>query len=257
MNGITWRDILDIAVIGIVLYWVIMWLRGSRALQLLRGIAVLAILYLAASVFQLHILLWFFERFGAVLVIILILVFQPELRRALERVGQDSFVLERVLGKKRRAGEAVVASHIIRALQILSPKKVGALIVIEREISLNEFLESGTKMDSVVSSELIVSIFDSAGPLHDGAIIIQGERMGAAGCILPFGSEEFDKRFGTRHRAAAGISEHTDALAIVASEETGEIRVSEDGKLSGALTDDHLEEELMEFFGDYEKSARK
>lgn len=245
---INWKDFFEVAIVAAILYWILAWLRGTRALQLIRGIAVMGLLALVAHLFHFQTILWFFDRFGTVLVIILILVFQPELRRALERVGQESFFLERVLGKKRVAEEAVVASHIIRALQILSPKKVGALIIIEREISLSEFLESGTHLDSDVSSELIVSIFDSAGPLHDGAIIIQGERIAAAGCILPFGSADLDKRFGTRHRAACGISEQTDALAIVLSEETGEIRVAEHGRLSGALTDDHLEEEIMEFF---------
>ena len=229
---ITWQDILDITIVGIIIYWLLVWLRGTRALQLFRGIGVLVLVYILAHLLHLQTLLWVFDRFGAVFIIILVLVFQPELRRTLERVGQESFILERVLGQRREGGGAAVASHIIRALHILSPKKVGALIVIEREISLSEFHESGTMMDSEVTSELLTSIFDSRGPLHDAAVIIQGKRIAVGGCVLPISSEPLDSRFGTRHRAAIGITENTDAIAIVASEETGEIRGVEKSPIS-------------------------
>ena len=238
-----WLDLLDIAIVSIIVYYVILWLQGTRAWALLRGVLVIFFLYLVAHLANLYTINWLFEKFAAVLLILVIIVFQPELRRTLERLGRGR--LFRGLIPSSGSGSFFVRS-LVRAIEQLSQNKIGALIVLERKTGLNEYLESGIRMDALLSAELIYSIFQTKSPLHDGAVIIQGDRLLGASCLLPLSeSRLLDKRLGTRHRAAVGLTELSDAIVIVVSETTGTISLAENGYLTRFLTKEMLEEKLF------------
>jgi len=239
-------DAVDITIVAVFLYYLILWLRGTQAANLLRGLIFLATLYLAARLLGLQTLNWFFEKFSAAILVVLIIVFQPELRRTLERLGRGGFL--RRMGLTPPASSWFIRS-LVRATEWLAENKAGAIIVLERNTGLNEFIESGTRLDSLISSELIISIFEPKSLLHDGAVIIQGDRIAAAGCLLPLSeSKLLDKSLGTRHRAAVGLSEITDALAIVVSETNGAISIAENGYLTRFVTREILEEKLFSMY---------
>lgn len=241
-----WLDIIDIIIVAYLLYQVLLWLRGTAGMQLLRGLLIILLFYIVAERFGLYTVHWLFEKFVTVILVAVIIVFQPELRRALERIGRGRFLM-RLSGAEAKSSRIV--RHIIDAVEIMTEDKIGALIVIERNTGLNEFLESGVRLDSNVSEEMLLSIFSPKSPLHDGAVIIQGDRLMAAGCLLPLSdSLLIDKRLGTRHRAALGISEQTDALVVVVSERGGTISIAESGYLTRFLTKDMLSEKLFEAF---------
>ena len=241
-----WLDIIDIIIVAYLLYQVLLWLRGTAGMQLLRGLLIILLFYIVAERFGLYTVHWLFEKFITVILVAVIIVFQPELRRALERIGRGRF-LTRLSGAEAKSSRIV--RHIIDAVEIMVKDKIGALIVIERNTGLNEFLESGVRLDSNVSEEMLLAIFSPKSPLHDGAVIIQGDRLMAAGCLLPLSdSLLIDKRLGTRHRAALGISEQTDALVVVVSERGGTISIAESGYLTRFLTKDMLSEKLFDAF---------
>jgi len=242
-----WADIIDIAIVAIALYYVLVWLQGSRAMQLIRGFLVLLIVYVTARFLGLQTINWLFEKFAAVILVVLIIVFQPELRRALERIGRGRVLIK--LGLIPQTGGGSFVKNLVKAVDNLSELKMGALIVIEKNTGLSEFLESGVEIDSVVSPEHLLSIFSARSPLHDGAAIIQGDRIAAAGCLLPLSETRLiDKRLGTRHRAAIGLSEQTDAFVIVVSERSGTISVAENGYLTRGVTKQMLEEKLLSLY---------
>ncbi len=239
-----WVDLIDILIVAVFLYYILMWLQGTRAIQLLRGLLVLLLVYLLGRVLGLHTVNWLFDKFVTVILIVLIIVFQPELRRALERIGRGRIFLRLGLAPQSRGSWFV--RHIIKAVETLSENEDGALIVLERNTGLSEYLESGIKLDAIISTEQLLSIFNKRGPLHDGAVIIQGDRITGAGCLLPLSeSKLLDKRLGTRHRAAVGISEVSDALVIVVSERSGIISIAENGYLTRSVTKEMLEEKLF------------
>ena len=239
-------DVIDITVVAVFLYYLILWLRGTQAANLLRGLIFLASLYIAAKLLGLQTLNWFFEKFSTAILVVLIIVFQPELRRTLERLGRGGFL--------RRMGFAPPASSwfirsLVRSIEWLAENKVGAIIVLEGNTGLNEFIESGTRLDALISYEMIISIFGNKSPLHDGAMILQGDRIIAAGCLLPLSeSKLLDKSLGTRHRAAVGLSEMTDALIIIVSETTGTISMAENGHLTRLVTREMLEEKFFSMY---------
>ncbi|MDI6731599.1 MAG: diadenylate cyclase CdaA [Candidatus Margulisbacteria bacterium] len=241
---IRWTDLLDVLVVSVMLYYILIWFRGTRAIPLLRGLIVILLVYLFGKVLNLYTINWLFDKFIAVVAVMLVILFQPELRRTLERFGRG-----RILGTLGFVAAQQGSHHvrnIVRAVEQMSEDHVGALIVIERSGGLNEYLESGVKIDSLISGELIQSIFHTKSPLHDGAVILQGGRIAAAGCLLPLSdSQLLDKRLGTRHRAAVGISEISDALVIIVSEKTGTISLAENGQLARYLTREQLEEKLL------------
>ena len=242
--ALRWVDIFDIIIVAAFLYYILMWLQGTRAIQLLRGLLVLLIIYLFGRILDLHTVNWLFDKFVTVILIVLIIVFQPELRRALERIGRGRIFIRLGLAPQSRGSWFV--RHIIKAVESLSLNKTGGLIVLERNTGLSEYLESGMKLDAIISTEMILSIFNMKGPLHDGAIIIQGDRIAGAGCLLPLSeSRLLDKRLGTRHRAAVGISEVSDSLVIIVSEPTGIISIAENGYLTRSVTKEMLEENLF------------
>jgi len=242
-----WLDLLDITVVALIVYYILLWLQGTRALTLIRGILLILLVYVAGRVLGLYTINWLFDRFAAIIAMMLVILFQPELRRMLERFGRGRFF--RILGIAAAPRGSYFVRNIVRAIEQMAEDKTGALIVIERTTGLNEYLESGVRADALVSTELLLAIFHTRSPLHDGAVIIQGERILAASCLLPISeSRLLDKRLGTRHRAAVGISEVSDALAVVVSEKTGTISFAENGYLTRYLTKELLEEKLFSLY---------
>ncbi len=242
-----WIDVVDITFVAIIVYYILLWLQGTRAFTLIRGFLLILLVYVVGRLFGLYTINWLFDRFAAIIVIMLVILFQPELRRMLERFGRGRFL--GALGLTALPRGSFYVRHVVRAVEQLAEEKIGALIIIERVTGLTEYLESGIRLDSLISAELILSIFSPKSPLHDGAVIIQGERILAASCLLPISeSRLLDKRLGTRHRAAVGISEVSDALAIVVSEKTGIISFAENGYLTRYLTKDLLEEKLFSLY---------
>jgi diadenylate cyclase len=245
--AVRWIDVVDIMIVAVLFYYVLLWLKGTRAIPLIRGLVLILLIYLAGRVLGLYTINWLFDKFVAVVAVMLVILFQPELRRTLERFGRGRLL--GTLGFAPTPHGSFYVRNIVRAVETLSEGKVGALIVLERVTGLTEYLESGIRLDSMLSAELLVSIFNPKSPLHDGAIILQGERILAASCLLPLSeSRLLDKRLGTRHRAAVGITELSDALVIVVSEKAGIISLAENGYLSRYLTKDQLEEKLFSLY---------
>jgi diadenylate cyclase len=244
---IRWLDLVDIGIVAVIVYYILYWLQGTRALSVIRGFLLILLVYVAGRYFGLYTINWLFDRFAAIIAVMLIILFQPELRRMLERFGRNRFV--GTLGFSPAPHGSYFVRHIVRAAEQMAEEQTGALIIIERATGLNEYLESGTKIDALISAELLLSIFNTKSPLHDGAVIIQGERIAGASCLLPISeSRLLDKRLGTRHRAAVGISEISDSLTIVISEKTGTISLAENGYLTRYLTKDLLEEKLFSLY---------
>lgn len=230
-------DILDIALMSLILYRLLLIVKGTKAAQMLIGLGILLIASIASRYLELFTIDWLVQSFWAQIVIAIIVLFQPEIRRALAHMGEAQFL------SFTTAEELKSLEEIVRATVALSNRKVGALMVIERETSLKDFVEVGTFLDARVSKELLLSIFHPTSPIHDGAVIIKGNRIAAAGCFLPITlSSEVSKALGTRHRAGIGLTEETDAVGIIISEETGGITLVVDGRLEaksdmGALRD--------------------
>jgi len=224
------RDALDIALVALAIYWVLALIRGTRAVQILVGLLVLLGFNLASEIFQLVTLRLILETFLSSAVLIIIVVFQQDIRRALARVGRGFFTA--VSARQ----ESQMLEEVVRAAQALSRRRVGALIVLERETGLDDQLEAGTPLDANVAKELLISLFQPASPLHDGAVLIQQGRLASAGCILPLTARaDLAEGLGTRHRAALGITEETDAVTVVVSEQTGGISVGMGGELAQGL----------------------
>lgn len=236
-------DVVDVAILAVLFYQGYRLLLGSRAWNVLRGLAALAALWLIASAVGLQGTKWVFDRLAPVGILALVIVFQPELRGALERVGRGR-------GTLNVAGDPV--KEIMGAVRELAARRVGALIAIERSTPLSEYGETGTALDTPVRSELIESLFDSRGPLHDGAILIRGETLAYAGAILPLSErqEDWEAQLGTRHRAALGLAETSDALVIVVSEERGTVSLARDGQLLHDLAPSDLVKALRSAYGE-------
>lgn len=233
-------DVLEILLVAIILYKLYAMLEGTRAITLVKGILVLFSANFFCNLLQLNLLSWIFEKIMTWMFVLLPIVFQPELRRTLERLGQGSFLFEERTSLDEAAANKVV-DELVKASKALSATKTGALMVIEREMGLNDVSDTGIKLDAMITSELILNIFFVNTPLHDGAAIIRGNRIYSAGCLLPLTEKKgLSKELGTRHRAAIGISEQCDALVLVVSEETGTISVAENGRLMRHLDGDTL-----------------
>ncbi len=242
-----WVDLVDIGIVSVLLYYVLLWLQGTRAVSLVRGLTLLLFIYVVGRLLNLYTINWLFDKFAAAIAVMLVILFQPELRRTLERFGRGRFL--GLLGFAPVSRGGLYVRHIVRAVEQLSQAKAGALIVIERLSGMTEYLESGIRLEALLSSDLLQTIFDPSSSLHDGAVIIQGDRIMAAGCLLPISeSRQLDQRLGTRHRAAVGVSELTDALVIVISEKTGTVSVAENGYLTQNVAQDQLEEKLYSLY---------
>lgn len=222
-----WRDVLEVALVSYAIYRVLLLFHRTRAMQVLGGIVVLVACYGAAYVLQLGMILYLLKLIFSYGAIAFLVVFAPELRAGLAQIGRSP-----VSGFLSHMAEGEVGEQIADAVERLSRSGVGAIVVVEREVSLDEFVESGSAMDAKVSADLLATIFTPYSPLHDGAVIIRGDTIVGAGCILPLSQAALvDRSLGTRHRAALGLSEETDALVIVVSEETATITVAADGVL--------------------------
>lgn len=244
ISQLRWQDVVDIILVSIILYRILLIIKGTKAAKMLLGLGVLLVVSFFSKYLELYTLDWMISSFWGQVVIAVIVLFQPEIRRALAQMGETS-----ILQSLTSAEELKSLDEIIRATIALANKKVGALIVIEREVSLKDYIEIGVSLDARVSKELLLSIFHPASPIHDGAIVIKGNRIVAAGCFLPIALEaELSKSYGTRHRAAIGITEETDAVAVVVSEETGNISVGIDGRLETHFDIGSLRDKLADLF---------
>jgi diadenylate cyclase len=236
-------DFLDIALMSVVLYRLLLILKGTKAVQMLMGLGILLLASVASRYLELYTIDWLVQSFWAQIVIAIIVLFQPEIRRALAHIGEAQFLTFTT------AEELKSLEEIVRASISLANKKIGALIVIERDTSLKDFIEVGTPLDAKVSRELLASIFHPTSPIHDGAVIIKGNRIAAAGCFLPITlNSEMSKSLGTRHRAGIGLTEETDAIAIIVSEETGFISMAMDGRLETKLDMGTMRDLLTDVF---------
>jgi diadenylate cyclase len=242
------RDIIDIFIVAIAFYKLFMLIRETRAEQLTKGIFALFVFTKISGWLELYTVYWILEKTMTVGVLAILIVFQPELRRALEYIGRSRFFTKSFIEIKGESLSEVV-DEIVEAVASLSRQKIGALIVMERKTGLSEVVETGTKIDGKVSSDLLINIFIPNTPLHDGAVIIKEDIIKAAGCFLPLTDNmALSKELGTRHRAALGISEKSDSLAIVVSEETGAISIAESGSLARYLDTKTLKQILMDMY---------
>ena len=247
-------DILEIVILAFVIYHVALWIKNTRAWMLLKGIIVLLACYVIAYILRMNVIVWIFERTISIGITALMIVFQPELRRALEELGQKKIVstlirFDDTRNQNERFSERSI-NEIVKATVEMAKAKTGALIIMEKDIDLSEYERTGIELDSTISSQLLVNIFEHNTPLHDGAVIIRGDRIVSATCYLPLSDNMgLSKELGTRHRAGVGISEVTDSLTIIVSEETGRISVAVGGKLLRNIDGDLLRKKLTEMQG--------
>ena len=247
-------DILEIVILAFVIYHVALWIKNTTAWMLLKGIIVLLACYVIAYILRMNVIVWIFERTISIGITALMIVFQPELRRALEELGQKKIVstlipFDDTRNQNERFSERSI-NEIVKATVEMAKAKTGALIIMEKDIDLSEYERTGIELDSTISSQLLVNIFEHNTPLHDGAVIIRGDRIVSATCYLPLSDNMgLSKELGTRHRAGVGISEVTDSLTIIVSEETGRISVAVGGKLLRNIDGDLLRKKLTEMQG--------
>jgi diadenylate cyclase len=221
------QDAIDIAIIAFVIYRTIDLIRGTRAVQMLIGLAVVFLVFLSSQYFSLYTLNWILDNFLSSILLVIVVIFQDDIRRALTQVGTRPF-----FGAEPEL-QSQDLEEIVRASVSLVSKRIGALIVLQRDVGLNEYVEVGTRLDARVTKELIVSIFIPLSPIHDGALIIHKGRIIAAGCFLPLTTNpHVSKTLGTRHRAAIGLTEETDAIVVVISEEEGAISMVREGRIT-------------------------
>ena len=246
---ITWTDVIEIIIIAVVLYNILLWIMNTKAWALLKGIIVVALFAVVAYLLNLKTILWIAGKTISVGIIALVIIFQPELRRALEQLGRKRFMLRFFNfgdnSDKDERFSVKTADEIVDACYKMGTVKTGALIVIEQDIVLEEYIKTGIPVDGIVTSQLLINIFEHNTPLHDGAVIIRGNRVVAATCYLPLTDNvNLSKALGTRHRAGVGISEATDSLTIIVSEETGKVSVAFGGELIHDIDSDSLKNKL-------------
>ncbi|MFH1034680.1 MAG: diadenylate cyclase CdaA [Pseudomonadota bacterium] len=239
---VTWRDILDIAMVTFVVYQTILLVKGTRAMHMLMGLGVVFVALIVSQLLGLLTINWIINSFLSSLILVVIIIFQNDIRRALARMGRGPF-----FGSEK--DPASTLEEVVRTAVGLASRMTGGLMVLERHIGLNDYVEIGSGIDALVSRELLIQIFQTSGPLHDGAVIISGDRLLAARCVLPLsGNPALGRHLGTRHRAALGLSEETDAVCVVISEERGRVSVAVGGKLTPDLDAVALRNLLFELF---------
>ena len=254
-------DIIEIIIIAFLVYQVIVWIKNTKAWMLLRGIIVLAVFILLAAIFRMNTILWLAKNSISVLATAAVIVFQPELRRALEKLGQKDFLAALMPFEKKKDSERfseTTMEAIISACYEMGKVKTGALIVVEKDIMLTEYQHTGIALDCIVSEQMLVNIFEHNTPLHDGAVIVRGNRIVAATCYLPLSENMgLSKQLGTRHRAAVGMSEVSDAVVICVSEETGNVSYAIGGRLTRGVAAEQLREELIRIQSKTEENNSK
>lgn len=245
----TFSSALDILIVTIIFYGILMLVRGTRADQVLRGVVLLFIFFsIMAALFHLTMVDWLLQNSPIVLLVALPIIFQPELRRALEQVGRTSALINRPLATLATPLQPSTVGELLDAVQRLAERRYGALLVLEGTTGLEDFVRSGVRVDGDVTSDLLVTIFFVHSPLHDGAAIIRGDRILAAGCVLPLSDNPEAAGRGTRHRAAIGITEQTDAACIVVSEETGSVSLARAGHITTDISLERLRRFLDAFY---------
>lgn len=250
MPSIRWTDIVEIIVISFLIYQIILWIKNTRAWALLKGLLTIMAFILVAAVFNMTTILWIVKNILSLVVIAIVVVLQPELRRALEQLGRTNFFASLVSFDSSKGGDGRFSDktmhELIKACFEMGRVRTGALIVIEQNQSLSEYERTGIEVDGLLSSQLLINIFEHNTPLHDGAIIVREDRIVAATCYLPLSDNMgLSKELGTRHRAGVGISEVTDSLTIIVSEETGHVSVAYEGQLTRNLDSEELKEKLL------------
>ena len=239
-----WQDLLDVVLIACGVYWIIHLIRGTRAVQMLVGLVLLFLAYLASQLLELYTLNWMLDNFLGSILLVIVVLFQNDIRRALTEMGRGS-----LLGVRVRTAYASVVEEVSQVAVSLAAKRVGALIVLERTVGLNDYIRFGTPLDARVGREMLESIFLPASPIHDGAVVIQAGRISAAGCFLPLTANPgVDKHLGSRHRAAIGLTEETDALVVVVSEEAGAVSLAREGRIERSPDIGTLRASLQQFF---------
>ena len=257
LSRISLTNILEIIIISFVVYEILYWVKNTRAWTVLKGLVVICLFALVAAILHLTTILWILENITGIAVTALLIIFQPELRKALEQLGSQKIISNLLSfddGKVDREFSEKTVNELVRATFEMAKVKTGALMVIERNTSLKEIERTGIEVNGLVTSQLLINIFEHNTPLHDGAVVIRGNRVAAATCYLPLSDNmTISKDLGTRHRAAVGVSEVTDSLTIVGSEETGRVSVAE----GGALTRIADAESLRKILAQVEKPAEE
>lgn len=257
LSRISLTNILEIIIISFVVYEILYWVKNTRAWTVLKGLVVICLFALVAAILHLTTILWILENITGIAVTALLIIFQPELRKALEQLGSQKIISNLLSfddGKVDREFSEKTVNELVRATLEMAKVKTGALMVIERNTSLKEIERTGIEVNGLVTSQLLINIFEHNTPLHDGAVVIRGNRVAAATCYLPLSDNmTISKDLGTRHRAAVGVSEVTDSLTIVVSEETGRVSVAE----GGALTRIADAESLRKILAQVEKPAEE
>ena len=260
LSRISLTNILEIVIISFVVYEILYWVKNTRAWTVLKGLVVICLFALVAAVLHLTTILWILENITGIAVTALLIIFQPELRKALEQLGSQkiiSSILSFDDGKVERGFTEKTVNELVRATFEMAKVKTGALMVIERNTSLKEIERTGIEINGLVTSQLLINIFEHNTPLHDGAVVIRGNRVAAATCYLPLSDNmTISKDLGTRHRAAVGASEVTDSLTIVVSEETGRVSVAEGGALTRIADAESLRKILAQVEKPAEESGR-
>ena len=244
-------DIIEILIISVFIYQFMIWIKQTRAYALLKGIMVILCFVVIIYLFKMNTLIWIVNNVATVMVTALVIIFQPELRKILEQLGQKNVIASVIPFDRGKEVQArftdKTVNEIIKACFDMGEARTGALIVIEQEVVLSEYERTGILLDSLITSQLLINIFEHNTPLHDGAIIVRGNRIVAATCYLPLSDNmELSKQLGTRHRAGVGISEVSDSLTIIVSEETGEVSTALRGKLRRNISEEQLREQLIQ-----------
>ena len=241
-------DVVEIVIIAFVLYHFLVWIKSTRAWVLFKGLLVVLIFLLFAAIFQLNTIIWLAGRLASIAAIAFVIIFHPELRSALEQLGRKNFLSSLFnvdFSKESVRFSDKTISELVKGCYEMGKVKTGALIVVERKVQLNEYIRTGITLDSLISSQLLINIFEHNTPLHDGAVIVRGDRIVSATCYLPLSDNmELSKDLGTRHRAAVGISEVSDSMTIVVSEETGAVSLAVDGTLYRNIDAEFLRSKL-------------
>ena len=244
LDSVRWQDIVDIAIVSVLIYWIIILIKGTRAVQMIFGLVLIIVAFFISGKVEFLTLHWILSTFLSSIILVIVVIFQHDIRRALTTVGKNPFFTGTSLAEGSHFFE-----ELIMATVSLANKKIGALIVLERKTGLREYIEGGIDLEARVSKELIASIFLPPSPLHDGAMIIRDGKIAAAGCLLPLSMDsEVGNDMGTRHRAAIGLTKETDAVVIVVSEETGAISFVLEGKITRNLDPTALRRILLRLF---------
>ena len=249
MPNLRWTDVVEILILAFLIYHILLWIKNTRAWSLLKGLGVVIVFVGIAALFNMSTILWIVQHVTGIAVTAIVVLLQPELRSAMEELGQTNilsslFNLDVTKTPEGRFSDKTIG-EIVRATTQMSRVRTGALIVIEQTSPLQEYARTGIDMDALVTSQLLINIFEKNTPLHDGAVIIRNNRVVAATCYLPLSKNRMDKELGTRHRAGVGISEVTDSLTIIVSEESGEISLAYRGSLTRNVNEDYLRERLV------------